>query len=869
VGPYQVVASLGAGGMGEVYRAHDSTLGRDVAIKVVAAAVAGDPERLAGLEREARILASLNHPNIATIHGLESTKAGPALVLELVEGQTLQDRLLLGPPALSETLNWARQIADALDASHERGIVHRDLKPANIKIRPDGSVKVLDFGIAKLLDRDRSDGAAATTITETAEGVLIGTPYYMSPEQARGEESTRRSDVWAFGAVLFEMLTGKRAFAGATTPDVLAAILRGSPDWDALPSGTPPVVVRLVRRCLERDPRARLRDIGDARLDLEDEERSLRAGPRPTADNPTGRASRRRPWALGVLAAIALAAAGTAVYFGLTRGGKPGPEIRLQLAPPAGTHFVNIPAAVSPDGRHIVLVAAPDGGGPATLWLRPLSAPQATELPETAGALYPFWSADSRFVGFFADGELRRVAVAGGNPIGICKAPAGRGGLWLDDDTIVFAPAADAALSRVSAAGGSPAAFTSLAQSERSHRFPQRLPGRQLLYFVSSQTFDGSGTRLVSIDEPQRQIAFLPVVAGGYLNGFLLFSPRADVVLAQRMTLPDGRLTGEPMEVTHTRLSETLGRTMTSTASTGVIATLGTSDSLGQLVWTSRTGVALETVGQAASQRGVELSPDGQHVATFRSNGLWTMSLSRPVATKVTERGVSRHPVWSPDGARLVSMYQGRAPGRFDVVTIAVASGAVTTEHQDTTAVRPMSWLGDGRMVWIRNYQGDSSIWVKPATSQPSVFLKDETYLGEARVSPDGRWILYSTSRSGRFEIEVRSFPESGPAYPVSVDGGGYPRWRADGRELYFLSADGHVMAAAFAPGAPPKIGALVRLFPASFPLHSDHGFFSAYEYDVSKDGSRFLVNRTVSPPEAHMTIIVNWNPRSMGGAAR
>ena len=466
--------------MGEVYRAHDTTLGREVALKVLPERFASDPERLARFDREARLLASVNHPNIATIHGVAHAESGPALVLELIDGQTLQDRLDDGPLSLSEALRISGQVADALEAAHERGIVHRDLKPANIKIRPDGTVKVLDFGIAKLLDSSEHPIAGAATVTETGLGVAIGTPTYMSPEQTRGAEVTRRSDVWAFGAVLFEMLSGRVAFAGPTPSDVVAGILQRTPDWSALPPTTPAAITRLLKRCLERESRARLHDIGDARLEIEDAERTLRDGEQASmqaARDDTARWSGRR---VGWVAIVSLATLGLAIYLWSSRSEDARPEVRLQLAPPTGTRFVSVPA-VSPDGRQIVFATVPDAGGDVRLWLRPLSASAATELSGTLGASYPFWSADSRSVAFFADGRLKRVAATGGNPVIICDAEVGRGGLWLEDDTIVFAPTGLSPLMRVHAAGGEPATWTTLQDDETGHRFPQRLPNRQLL----------------------------------------------------------------------------------------------------------------------------------------------------------------------------------------------------------------------------------------------------------------------------------------------------------------------------------------------------------------------------------------------------
>ena len=869
IGHYEIVAPLGAGGMGEVYRARDSKLKREVALKVLPAEVAGDRERLARFEREGHILASVNHPNIAAIHGLAESESGPVLVLELVDGLTLQDRLASGPLALDEALSFARQIADALEAAHEQGVVHRDLKPANIKIRSDGTVKVLDFGIAKILDPAEQPRAVdPTTASLTEQGVLIGTTSYMSPEQARGAEVTRRSDVWAFGTVLFEMLTGKRAFTGPTTSDVLAAILQRTPDLSALPPATPSAIARLVRRCLERDPKARLHDIGDARLEIEDAERSLRgeqpvqaqaAAPR----NGPGRPSRRRTLGWAVMLSVATLALATYIFSPAREGARQ--EVRLQLSPPTGMRFVSVPA-VSPDGSRIVFAAVANAGGAARLWLRPLAATGPTELPGTEGASYPFWSADSRFIGFFADGKLRRVAIAGGNPVIVCDAPAGRGGLWLDDDTIVFASMANSPLVRVNAAGGSPMPFTALADDEAGHRFPQRLPGRQLLYFSVNRAPEKSGARLITIDDPHQAIAYVETQgAAEYVNGFLLFVPTAigGQVLAQRMTLPSGQLTGEPFEIGLTRMSETLGRHVMASSPTGVIAMLGPSDAVGQFTWIGRDGRPLDTVGEPARQLGVELSPDGQQVATLRSREIWTMSLARPVATRVTRGGPNRYPIWSPDGAQILSLFQGRGIGTFDLVTTSVATGDVEVVRQRANAaLKPGGWTRDGRLVWLE-YEADTperSIWTRPTNGQPVPVLRD----GRAetpRVSPDGRWIAYASDRSGRFEIEVTSFPEPGRRYPVSVEGGGYPRWRADGREVYFLSAAARLMAASFAAGTPPTIGAPTPLFEVRLIVGPDSGIFTTYEYDVHADGSRFLINRIVSLPDESMTVIVDWNP--------
>jgi serine/threonine protein kinase/Tol biopolymer transport system component len=862
IGPYRVVSKLGEGGMGEVYRAHDTSLGRDIALKVLKEHHANDRERLARFDREARILASLTHPNIATIHGVTETASGPALVLELVEGPTLADRLAGGRLPLAETLRIARQVADALETAHERGVVHRDLKPANVKLRPDGTVKVLDFGIAKMLAEGESSASDdAATLTATAHGVLLGTPAYMSPEQIRGAEITRRTDVWAFGAILFEMLTGQRAFAGSTSSDVMAAVLQSTPDWSALPSTTPPAVTRLVQRCLQSDTKARLHDIGDARLEIEDVERTLRGEQTGNAQAHTvrERTSLSKPVVVtsAALAAIALLAVGAWLF----RPGSETPrqEVRLQMAPPPGMHFISVPA-VSPDGRQLVFVAVPDAGGVGTMWLRPLAASTATELPGTTGASYPFWSPDGRAIGFFADGKLKRVSAGGGNSVVIGDATPGRGGLWLDDDTIVFAAGPFTPLMRVNAAGGASTALTTLASDETGHRFPQRVPGRQLLYFSVNRTPEKSGTRLVNIDDPNRSIAFhLTPGSAEYVKGFLVFPGRTVggvyPLLAQRISLPEGRLAGDPLEIGRVRVSETLGRVVMATAPTGVIATLGPSDGIGQMTWMSRDGRVLETVGDAAGQLGVELSPDGQQVATHRPTDIWTMNLARPIPSRVT-RGLYRHPMWLPDGSRLLAVFQGRGIGTFDLVTVSVNSGEVQTIRENPTMVKPIGWGREGRIAWI---EGAATVWSKSADGQPEMFLRDGSQITEARISLDGRWVALASDRSGRFQVEVRAFPGSSAAYPVSEGGGGYPRWRADGRELFFLAPDGRLMAAAFTPGSSPTIGRPVPLFETQLIAHPDRGNFAAFEYDVSADGKRFLINRLVSPPENSLQIIIDW----------
>jgi eukaryotic-like serine/threonine-protein kinase len=811
IGPYEVVAAIGAGGMGEVYRAHDTTLGRPVALKVLPPGFAGDPARLARLRHEARVLATVNHPNVAAIYGLVDSHAGPALVLEFVDGLTLSDRLEAGPLPIADTLKVSRQIADALEAAHECGVVHRDLKPANVIIRPDGTVKVLDFGVAKLLDpRESSSDEATMTVDRTAAGVVIGTAPYMSPEQARGDKVTRQSDVWSFGAMLFEMLSGRRAFAGSTTSDVLAAILLTTPDWEALPPSTPPSIVRLVRRCLEREPKARLHDIGDARLELEDAERALQgAAPQAVARGRGTSPSPRRTMAWMAGGALVTLAAAIAIFRFLPITSAPAAEFRLQLAPPSGMRFVSVPA-ISSDGRDIVFAAVADAGGEQRIWRRALNAPTATELPGTEGARYPFWSADNRFVGFFADGKLRRIAVAGGNPVDVCDAPAGRGGLWLNDDTIVFAPGAFDPLMRVSAAGGAPSPYTQLADDETGHRFPQRLPGRQLLYFSVNRTPSQSGTRLIAIDDPHRTVAFVPTRgAAEYVNGHFVFVPNGNSegpLLAQPMTLPDGQPFGEPIPIGETRISETNGRFVMATSPSGVIAWLGPALGVGQFTWIARDGRVLETVGAPAAQLGVELSPDRQQLATVVRSEIWTMPLARPVSVRVTPPGRAiRHPIWSPDGAQILALDQSRGIGTFDLITTRVASGDVVDVRPRANFVTPLGWTRDGQWVWTEGVASlVSTVWRLPPGREPVPVIEDGARPFEARVSPDGHWIAFSSSRSGRFQIEVTTFAARGPLSRVDRRRRVPAMASRRARALFPVrgfAADGRLVLARFAAG--------------------------------------------------------------------
>jgi serine/threonine protein kinase len=530
---YRVTAKLGQGGMGEVWRATDTKLNRDVAIKILPQAFAQDADRMARFEREAQVLASLNHPNIAAIYGVENR----ALVMELVPGPTLAERIEQGAIPLEEALPIARQIADALEYAHEKGIVHRDLKPANIKVTPEGRVKVLDFGLAKALSNDHSaaDPVSSPTLTmrATTAGVILGTAAYMSPEQARGAETDRGADIWAFGVILYEMLTRRALFAGPTISDTLAAVLKTEPDWSALPPDTPPAIRRLLRRCLERDRKRRLHDIADARLDLEE-------APDPSPEHTPAAPGRVLPWALAATLAVSLL---TLALFHFRETPPDDRVLQFLIQPPEKTSFGS--SAISPDGRILAFTVT---GADRSLWVRRLDSSTPHALPGTYGATFPFWSPDSRYIGFFAEGKLKRVDVSGGPVQTLATASSPRGGAWNRDGTVVFAPAAISALSVISAAGGDAKALTRLDPSrlELNHRWPSFLPdGRHFLYVVQSSRPENSGIFLQSLDSTNR-VRLLPDVSNpAYAGGYLLFA-RGGTLMAQPFDAGKLRLTGEP-----------------------------------------------------------------------------------------------------------------------------------------------------------------------------------------------------------------------------------------------------------------------------------------------------------------------------------
>jgi serine/threonine protein kinase len=866
--------------MGEVYRARDTKLNRDVALKILPDAFAADPDRLLRFKREAQVLASLNHSNIAIIHGLEETDDGRALVLELVEGETLADRIARGPIPFDEALSIAEQLAEALEAAHDQGIFHRDLKPANIKLRPDGTVKLLDFGLAKALDpaptpNDISESPTFTSPPMTRMGLVLGTPAYMSPEQARGQAVDKRTDIWAFGCVLYEMLAGRRIFEGESPTDTLALVFTKDPEWSALPPQAPPVIRALLKRCLERDRVKRLGDVAAIRFALEDVA-GLSATDQATTVLTSTKSSAwpiRMAWlGGGLLAGVSLA---SLVLRSLAGPPAPLPEMWLQLTTPATSAPLQF--SLSPDGKHLVFVAS--GDGPLRLWLRPLAEAEAHPIAGTEGARYPFWSSDSRSIGFFMPGALYRVSISGGSPTRLADAPGGVGGTWNADDTILFAGASSFPLSRVAASGGAPSPLTHLSEGQAGHRFPYFLPdGRRFLFYASGDPGQ-SGIYLGALDggTPKRLTA--ADSAGAFLAPDWIVFTQQGSLIARRLDLSSVELTGDPVTLTRAG-TETNGLGGFSVSAARHVAFRGGDVQRSQLVWRNRMGRLLGSAAEpdANNSSFPELSPDGRFVAarrTYQTNmDVWLLDLLRVGWTRFTnDPGNDQLPVWSPDGKRIA--FSSNRAGRNNLYAKTTTAGGGEELLLDTPYNKqPQGWSADGR--FLLYYEIDPKtgrdLWLLDTTSGDKRVIANTSADERAgQISPNGQWVAYESDQSGRFEIVVRAFPPPAAMWPVSTGGGAQPRWSWDGREIYFISPDLTLMAArvGHAPGQVKDRPLVVGRPEPLFPVHIVGGTLTEFvkaQYAVSRDG-RFLMNEPVGEPAAvPITLILNWNPERRAG---
>jgi len=877
LGAYEILSALGAGGMGEVYRAHDTRLKRDVALKILPDRFAADADRLARFRREAEALASLNHPNIAAIYGLEDASSRHALVLELVDGPTLAERIAKGPIALDDIWPLAVQMTEALTAAHEKGIVHRDLKSANIKIARDGRVKILDFGLAKIfaappaLDVSQSPTMVGT-LTGSA-GVILGTAAYMSPEQARGQPVDARADVWAFGCVLYEMLTGRPAFTGATITDILSAIVRSEPEWSALPGETPAAIRRLLRRCLAKDPNQRLHAIADARLEIADA--LNHADTAPTVEGASSSRRARLPWIIAGTALVAALAMSIAAFRAFRALPPPAdaPELRLEVNTPPTTDPISM--AISPDGRRLTFVATSDGTP--RLWVRPLDTATAQPLPGTDGASYPFWSPDSRSLGFFAGGRLKRIDIGGGQPQILTNAAGGRGGTWSRDDVILFAVGfSNAPLLRVSASGGPTAPVTRLLPRQTNHRFPQFLPdGRRFLFF-SQGSGDTQGVYLGALDSSETTRLASADTAAAYMPPDYVLYMRRGTLLAQRLDLPARALSGDLQTVADpVGWDGAIGLGAFSVSATGVVAHRASGPGRRELVWFDRTGKRAGVIGAPDEDnlQYPELSKDGSRIAIDRTvqnnRDIYLVDLGRGPRRLTFHAGIDATPVWSPDGGRIV--FRSSRMGPYDLYQKSSSlEGTETPLYESPEDKIPSDWSPDGKLLLFTHQDPETGndLFVLPLAgggggSKPRVVVQTRSDESQAAFSPDGHWVAYQSNEGGQFNVWLQPFPGPGGQRQVSPAGGASPRWRPDGRELYYLSPDAKLMAvpirmqgATVEPGD-PQVLFQTRL---TTPFSGVAGNIRP-QYDVAADG-RFLMNITVEETTSPIAIILNWKPR-------
>jgi Tol biopolymer transport system component len=866
---YRILKKIGQGGMGEVYLADDLNLNRKVALKFLPDAFAGDPERMARFEREAKVLASLNHTNIAVIFGLEQAEEKRFLALELVEGETLTQRIGKGALPLDEAVAICRQIAEGLEAAHEKGVIHRDLKPANVMITQGNRVKILDFGLAKALsdEMQRIDSSQSPTLTEamTRPGVILGTAAYMSPEQAKGKSVDKRADIWALGCILYECLTGKRAFEGETVTETLAAILKGEPDWNSLPETTPSSLRFVLRRCLEKDMSGRFRDAADVRIEIEE-----------ARDIGLSIVVTRRPWfAWGATVVLFFIALTLGFFLYRLRNPADTESMRFQIALPKKTAMHDWGTfALSPDGRRLAM-AATGSDGVAHLWIRSMDSLEARQLPGTESHLIPpfFWSPDSRFVAFCSEGKLKKIDVSGGQPQTICDLSGVGftvGGSWNRDDVIIFG-VLSGALMRVSAAGGVASSLTKLnpARQETSHDYPVFLDdGRHFLYFSRAPKPENCGIYWGSLDlKPEEQgskrilatpsESYIPLQVFG--QGYMLYL-REQTLVAQAFDQKRMELTGEPMH-----LAEQVSSF--SASASGVLVygdSIQSGETAGQeLIWVNPKGKKLGSASAPGRFDNFRLSPDEKRVVFDRPGSefqqdIWILDLVRGVPLRLTfDPACDNLPIWSPDGLRV--LFPSNRNGSFDLY-LKSASGTGKDElliRLGTPTGWSTDWSRDGRFILyqIPGAGTGQDLWISPQFGDKKSFPYLQTEFNEQAgvFSPDGKWIAYVSNESGRDEIYVQSFPRSGSKYQISTGGGSEPSWARDGTRLLYVATGRNLVAVpitikpSFEPGLPEPLISLT----AKAQLHS---------YAVTADGQRFLtVVPAVGEALATVTVVVNW----------
>ncbi len=880
LGPCEILSAIGAGGMGEVYRARDTNLGRDVAIKVLPEAFARDPERMARFQREAKVLASLDHPNIASIYGVEDSGATLALVMQLAEGPTLADRIKQGPLPIDEALRIARQMADALEYAHERGVVHRDLKPANVKVSRDDSVKILDFGLAKAVQGEAGDldMANSPTLTHmaTQAGVLLGTAAYMSPEQAKAKPVDRRADIWAFGCVLYEMLTGKMAFASETVADTLAAVLTKEPDWALLPAATPARVRALLRRCLQKDAKQRLQAIGEVRITLDevlsrapDASGGLEGSTSGIAAALMPASMRRRALPWGIAALLAIIAAGVGTWAWLAPRQTTEPPALAYIPPPPGTSFRSFgfgegPVVVSPDGKELAFSAA-DQKGITQIWVRRLADGTTTALAGTDDGAMPFWSADGLSLGFFADNKLKTVTIGSETVQTLGDANCDDGGAWNSQNVILFVPRCGGPIDRISASGGIPQPVIQLATGEIVISQPAFLPGGTAFFYISEDKNRSISIRMASLTSGKSEPVLSNAESPQFASGYLLFL-RSGKIFAEPFDPESGKLSGNPLP---------LGEAQSFSASGNGVLTWqgGTADA--RLEWFDRNGNSLGTIGDVRPWVTTDISPDGKEVladdATPGSGGtdLWLYPAKGGVGTRLTfGPGPKIWAVWSPDGKYIAYACH---PGATWAICRKPADGSGAEETlmnfgPDTLSAELVDWSPDGRYLscdidsaktgrqndWILALDGSKRLF-EPAPVDAAQF--------DGNFSPGGHWLAYFSYETGRPEVFVVPFPATGAKYQISQTGGWALRWAA-GNKLSYLTMGNRLMEADLAmSGDSLTVKSIEPLFQLSLPTTN------APLFDVSRDGSRFIVATSADPAASDsITLLLNWPERLKEG---
>jgi serine/threonine-protein kinase len=899
-GAYEVLAAIGAGGMGEVYRARDTRLNRDVALKVLPEVFILDRDRLARFKREAQLVASLNHPNIAAIYGLEESDHVQALVLELVEGKTLADRIADGPVPVDEAMPIARQIAEALEAAHEQGIIHRDLKPANVKLRPDGAVKVLDFGLAKSLEPvaatggDVSTSPTLTSPAMTRLGVILGTAPYMSPEQAKGRQADKRSDVWAFGAVLYEMLSGQRAFKGDDTSDTLAAVLKSEPDWSALAADVPAHIRMLIQRCLAKDRRQRMADMSVALFVMTDEVgRVLLDPPRSAGSTELARQPQRPLWRRLVVPTAAAILVGAAVATAVWLTMRPSAaRVTRFTHSPTGAGALNVDPqsrdlTVTPDGRHIVYKGTTGTTG-TQLFVRALDRLEATPLTSPGMPRAPFSSPDGQWIGFVepAPLTLKKVPITGGPALSLCRLDGpSRGATWGDDNSIIFATAVTSTgLQRVSSAGGEPTVLTkpNRERGEDDHLWPQFLPGSQAVLFTITATTGGIDASQVAVLDLRtlRTGTGTPkiLVRGGsqaqYLPSGHLVYVAAGTLRVVVFDLKRREAIGTPIPVLSQVVTLPTGTAEFDVARDGTLVYMSGGPTVAPrtLVWVDRQGHEEAIKGAPArSYLHPRLSPDGTRAALDirdQENDIWVWDFARETLTRLTiDPGRDQVPVWMPDGRRVVfSSHAGGYAGIWQA-TDGTSTTEPLTQSTTGTSQRPSAVSADSTRVLFSQ--------AVPATASDVMMLtleKDRRveplvrtpFIEQnAEISPDGRWLAYESNDSGQFQISVRPFPDVNKGRSqVSTGGGTQPLWARSGQELFYLAPTGALMSVRVERGAAWTAGTPTKLIDA--PYYGEDGISSARSYDVSPDGKRFLMIKQGGGADKHpaptsLVVVQNW----------